>query len=135
VNTTAALRRLEHILPRLTGDKALRDEAVAIVRGMIDTQEASDTTTVWYGENLLGEPMPRHLRPVFDFVLVNGEGTKEQIARNTGLKEDTVYRYVTRANKYLHANGGKASISWDGSGVARTASISVVVCSFSPPAR
>jgi hypothetical protein len=136
VSTTADLRRLDFILSKLTGDKRLRDEAQAIVRGMIDAQARENTTTEWWAENgPTGKPLSGQEKRVVDFVVVNGSATKKELARHLGVGEDAAYRYVSRANTHLHDEGGKASISWDGSGAARTATISVVVSSFSPPAR
>lgn len=136
MNTTAALHRLERDIIRQGGDQKLRDANVAIVRGMIDAQAREQATTVWWDTNgPTGEPLPNKERAIVNFVVVNGSATKKELAAHLGVGEDTAYRYVSRANTHLHAEGGKASISWDGSGVARTASISVVVSSFSPPAR
>jgi hypothetical protein len=132
VNTTAALRRLERILPRLTGDKALRDEAVSIVRGMIDAQAP---TVVWWDDYGPETPLSPANRLLVDFVVVNGEATKEELAAHLGVDEDSAYRYVARADKQLLERGGKATISWDGSGVARTATTSIVVSQVSPPAK
>jgi hypothetical protein len=131
VNTTDALRRLEHILPRLTGDKALRDEAVELVRGMIDAQAP---TAVWWDKYGPDRPLSPATRRLIDFVLVNGAATKEELAAHLNVDEDSAYRYVGRADEQLLARGGKATISWDGSGVARTATTSVTTCSFTLPA-
>lgn len=132
MNTTAALRRLEHILPRLTGDKALRDEAVAIVRGMIDAQAS---TAVWWDTYGPDRDLSPRARQLVDFVVANGGATEGQIATFLGINEDNARKLVKRADDQLLERGGKATISWDGSGVARTATTSVVVCSFSPLAR
>ncbi len=132
MNTTAALRRLERILPRLTGDKALRDEAVSIVRGMIDAQAP---TVVWWDDYGPETPLSPTNRRLVDFVVVNGKATKKELAAHLGVEEDTAYKYVSNADRQLLERGGKATISWDGHGLARTATTSLVVCSFSPPAR
>jgi hypothetical protein len=124
VNTTAALRRLEHILPRLTGEKALLDEATAIIRGMIDAQAP---TVVWWNQYGPDRPLSPVNRRLVDFVILNGEATKKELAAHLGVDEDSAYRYVARADQQLLDRGGKATISWDGSGVARTATTSIVV--------
>ena len=135
MNTTAALRRLERDIIRQGGDKKLLDANVAIVRGMIDAQAASDTTTVWWDEYGPDRDLSRRARQLVDFVVVNGGATEEQIAAALGINEDNARKLVKRADDQLLERGGKATISWDGRGVARTATTSVVVCSFSPPTR
>jgi hypothetical protein len=74
-------------------------------------------------------------RQLVDFVVANGGATEGQIATFLGINEDNARKLVKRADDQLLERGGKATISWDGSGVARTATTSVVVCSFSPLAR
>lgn len=131
MNTTAALRLLERDIIRQGGDQKLRDANVAIVRGMIDAQAP---TAVWWDQYGPDRPLSDTIRRLLEFVVVNGEATKKELAAHLGVDEDSAYRYVGRADEQLLARGGKATISWDGSGVARTATISVTVCSFSPAA-
>lgn len=130
MNTTAALRRLEQIVPRLTGDKTLRDEAVAIVRGLIDAQAS---TVVWWDQYGPDRPLSPVNRRLLDFVVINGAATKKELAAHLGVDEESAYRYVGRADAQLLERGGKATISWDGSGVARTATTSIVVSQISLP--
>lgn len=132
MNTTAALRRLEQIIPRLTGDKALRDEAVALVRNLIDDQAS---TVVWWDQYGPDRPLSPANRRLVDFVVINGAATKKELASHLGVDEKSAYRYVGRADGQLLDRGGKATIFWDGNGVARTATTSIVVSHISPPTR
>ncbi len=132
MSTTAALRRLEQIVPRLTGDKALRAEAVALVRQLIDDQAS---TGVWWDQYGPDRPLSPVNQRLLDFVVVNGAATKKDLAAHLNVDEDSAYRYVSKADNQLLERGGRATISWDGSGVARTATTSIVVSQISPPAR
>jgi len=123
VNMTAALRRLEQILPRLTGDKALRDEAVALIRNLIDAQAS---TVEWWDHYGPDRPLSPQTRRLVEFVVVNEGATKKELAAHLDIDEDSAYRTVGRADEQLLERGGKATISWDGSGVARTATTSIV---------
>ena len=132
MSANADLRRLESILERLTGDKKLRDEATRIIRRMIDSQPA---TTVWWDSYGPDRPLSDTNRRIFDFVVVNGQATKEELAVHLNVDEDSAYRYVSRADGQLVDRGGKATISWDGNGVARTATTSIIVSNISPRER
>lgn len=131
MDTSADLRRLDHIVSRLTGDKSLRDEAQAIIQRLTESHRKNGTSAWWdtYGP---AEPVSDTSRRIIDFVVLNGQATKAELAAALDKPEDTAYRYVSRANNQLHDNGGKASISWDGGGVARTATISVIVSASTP---
>jgi hypothetical protein len=130
MSTIDDLRRLEHIVARLSGDKALRDEGLEIIRGMIDSQAP---TVVWWDQYGPDRPLSAQNRRIINFVVVNGAATKEELAAHLGVDQDSAYRYVSRADQQLLDRGGKATISWDGSGVARTAATSVVVSAFARP--
>ncbi len=132
MSTDADLRRLGKILERLTGDKRLLDDARAIVRRMIDAQPA---TTVWWETYGPDRPLSDTNRRIIDFVVVNGQANKKELAAHLGVDEDSAYRYVSRADGQLLDRGGKATISWDGSGVARTATTSIVVSHIPPQER
>lgn len=119
MNTTAALRRLERILPRLTGDKSLRDEAVSIVRGMIDAQEATSASTEWwatYGpepgrEWRPGIPLSPKPRALVDQIVTFGPCPVEQVAVSLGIEPENARRLVSRADTELLDRGGKATIA------------------------
>lgn len=126
------LRRLGAILERLTGDKALRDEAKAIVRRLSDTPPS---TVDWWDTFGPNRPLSPTNRAIIDFVVVNGQATKQELAAHLNTDEENAYRYVSRADEQLLERGGKATISWDGRGVARTAATSIVVSNFPPRSR
>lgn len=136
MNTTAALRRLEQIVPRLTGDKALRDEAVAIVRGLIDAQAS---TVVWWGqygpepgkEWRPGLPLPPRPMALVDYIVLNGPSPVAAVAANLGIEEDNLRRVVSRADTQLVDRGGKATISIS-AGMVQTATTSIVGGSSTP---
>jgi len=129
VNTTAALRRLERILPRLTGDKALRDEAVSIVRGMIDAQEATSASTEWwatYGPRPVDEwrpgmPLPPKAQALVDCIVLNGPSPVPEVARFLEIDESYARRLVSRAGEELMDRGCKATISIAGGMVSTSA--------------
>lgn len=118
MNTPAGLRRLEQILPRLTGDKALRDEAVAIVRAMIDAQAVEDTTTRWWAENgpppekewRPGHPLPPKPTALFDYIVLNGPSKVAVVSSNLEIDDHYTRRLVSRADTELLNRGGKATI-------------------------
>ena len=126
------LLRLGKIIERLTTDKALLDEAKAIVRRIADAQARESTTTEWWATYGPDKPVSNSSRRIIDFVVVNGEATKEELANHLGVEEETAYRYVSRADDQLLDRGGKATISFDGTGVARTATTSIVVSHIPP---
>lgn len=126
------LRRLDEIIGKLTGDKALRDEAKAIVRRMIDAQARDNTTTQWWRENPPIRPLSQKVHDCVDFVVVNDGATDEEIAVQLGIGRDNARRLVHRADDQLLERVRKVSISWDGSGVARTATTSIVVSAITP---
>lgn len=135
MSTSSDLRRLEEIVGKLSGEKALRDEAKAIIRGMIDAQARDSTTAAWWGENGPKRPLSPQARRVVDFVVVNDGATVREIATNLGIEEDNARRLVNRADDQLLDREGKATISWDGTGVARTATTSIVVSHIQPRRR
>lgn len=130
MSTDANLRRLEEIVGKLSGDNALRDEAKAIIRGMIDAQARDSVTTRYWRENPPAKPLSPKVRQLVDFVVVNDGATEAELAASLGIKEDNARRLVHRADDQLVERVGKVSISWDGSGVARTATTSIVVSSL-----
>jgi hypothetical protein len=128
------LRRLEHIIGKLVGDKALLREGLEIVRGMIDSQAVSDTTTVWWGETgpapgrewKPGEPLEPALRRVVDLTVVRDQLPVDTGAALLGLSPETFRRYVSRADTELIERGCKATIFISG-GMVQTATTSIVV--------
>lgn len=130
MSTTAALRRLERILPRLTGDKALRDEAVALVRAMIDAQETTSASTEWwatYGPRPVDEwkpgmPLPPKSRALVDCIVLNGPSPVPEVARFLEIDESYARRLVSRAGEELMDRGCKATICIAG-GMVHTSSI------------
>jgi hypothetical protein len=131
----ADLRRLGAILERLAGEQKLRDEAKAIVCRMITAQARESTTTEWWATYGPNKPVSNSSRRIIDFVVINGEATKEELATHLGVEEETAYRYVSRADDQLLDRGGKATISFDGTGVARTAITSIIVSNIPPRKR
>jgi hypothetical protein len=129
MNTTAGLRRLEQILPRLSGDKGLRDEAIALVRAMIDAQAEECASTEWwatYGprpsdEWRPGIPLPPKSRALVDCIVLNGPSPVPEVARHLGIKETNARRLVNRADDELTDRGCKATISIAG-GMVQTSS-------------
>ena len=124
----AELERLEHIIQRLTGDKALRDEAIAIVKQLKTGLIKETGTTAWWQE--FG-PKSKALSPqcqrAVDLVVTNNGVSVRELASTLDTTEETAYRLVTRANNQLHDRGGAASISWNGNRIAHTATISAIV--------
>lgn len=131
MDTSADLRRLDYIVSRLTGDKSLRDEAQAIIQRLTESHRKNGTLAWWdtYGPS---KPVSDTSRRIIDFVVLNGQATKAELAAALDQPEDNAYRYVFRANDQLHERGGTATIFWDGSGVARTATMSVIVSASTP---
>lgn len=131
MNVDADLRRLEAILSRLTGDKALRDEAKAIVRRMI---EARPSTVVWwdqYGpspkkEWRPGHPLPPKPLALVDYIVLNGPSPVSVVASSLEIDEAYARRLVSRTDTELHNRGGKAEISI-AAGMVHTATTSIVV--------
>jgi uncharacterized protein YidB (DUF937 family) len=128
----ADLRRLGVILERLAGEQKLRDEAKAIVCRMITAQAREGTTTEWWATYGTNKPVSDSIRRVIDFSVINDGATTKELAAHLGVDEETAYRYVSRADDQLLDRGGKATISFDGTGVARTATTSIIVSNISP---
>jgi hypothetical protein len=130
----ADLRRLEHIIGKLVGDKALLREGLKIVRGMIDSQAVSDTTTVWWGETgpppgrewKPGEPLTPTPRRVVDLTVVSERLSVDAGAAQLGMSPETFRRNVNRADTEMHERGCKATIFISG-GMVQTATTSIVV--------
>lgn len=119
MNAAASLRRVEHILSRLTGDKALRDEAISLVREIIDDQELTSQSSEWwatYGpmpgdEYKPGEPLRPRQRAVVDQVVTFGPCSVDQVALSLGVEHDNARKIVSRADIELLERGSKAAIS------------------------
>jgi len=119
MNNLVDLLRLERILPRLTGDKALRDEAVSIVRTMIDAQAEESVSTEWwatYGpepgrEWRPGIPLSPRPRALVDQIVTFGPCPVEQVAVSLGIEPENARRLVSRAGTELLNRGGKATIA------------------------
>jgi hypothetical protein len=116
----ADIRRLEKIVGRLTGDKALRDEAIAIIRGMIDAQESTSASAEWWANN--GCEPDRHWRPgisqlspkprsLVDLIVVFGPDKVNDVARQLGIEPQNARRLVARTDTELLDRGAKAMIS------------------------
>jgi len=137
MSLTADLCRLERIIARLTGEKALLDEAKKLVRRSIVAQETEASSTEWGATYLPNKPLTPQVRRLVDFVVANGKARNEEIAAALDITEAYARRLVHRADEQLLLNdgGGKVTIGFDGSGIARTASTSIVVSSFLPPDR
>jgi hypothetical protein len=130
----ADLRRLEEIVARLTGERAIRDEAISLVRQMIDAQATSDTATVWWGENgpapgreyEPGKPLSPKPLALVDLT-VNSEVLPVRAgAAELGVSPETLRRYVSRADTEMHNRGCKATI-FISRGMVQTATTSIVV--------
>lgn len=119
MNAAASLRRVEHILTRLTGDKALRDEALAIVREIAEDQEITSQSAEWwatYGptpgnEYKPGEPLPPKCRALVDQVVTFGPCSVDQVAISLDIGHEYARRLVSRADGHLFEGGSKAAIS------------------------
>jgi hypothetical protein len=123
----ADLRRLEEIVARLTGEKALRDEAKDIVRRLITGSD----TAAWWADHGPERPLPPAPRSLVDYVVVNGQASVSEIAATLDIEEEYARRLVSRADTALLERGGKATISISG-GIVRTAATSIVVSSLRP---
>jgi hypothetical protein len=134
MSTITDLRRLEHIIGKLVGDNALRREGLELVRGMIESQAVSDTTTAWWGENgppagrewKTGEPVTPTPRRVVDLTVVSDQLPVDAGAAQLGVSAETFRRYVSRADTEMYERGCKATIFISG-GMAQTATTSIVV--------
>jgi hypothetical protein len=93
---------------------------------------ATGTTAWWQEFGPKGKPLAPQCERAVDLVVTNHGASVTELARTLVITEDNAYRLVTRANNQLHDRGGAASISWDGTKIARTATISVVVSPFPP---
>lgn len=135
MSLTADLCRLERIIARLTGEKALLDEAKKLIRRSIASQETEASSTEWWATYGPKKPVSNRPRQLIDLVVANGEASPEEIATALDITEGNARKLVHRASNQLLFNdgGGKVTIGFDGSGIARTASTSIVVSSFSPP--
>jgi hypothetical protein len=128
----ADLRRLDHILSRLTGDKALRDEAKAIVNRMID---APAPTAAWWDRH--GPPPDREWKPgvavlpprslrLWDCIIDRGPSSVREVSLFLGIDEAYARRLVSRADTEMLNRGGNATIAID-AGMIRTAIRTIVV--------
>jgi hypothetical protein len=132
MSTTNDLRRLEHIVARLSGDKNLLEEAKAIVRGMIDAHTSTSATTIWwetYGpkkEWQPGIPLPPTPRRLVDLIVTAGPLPLNAVAANLCIDEEYARRLVSRTDTQLLDRGGKATISIS-AGMVHTATTSFVV--------
>jgi hypothetical protein len=119
------LRRLGKIIERLTGDKALLDEAKAIVRRTVDAQPS---TAAWWDRHGPDTAQPLSPRPrgLLDLIVVNGPSRVDEVAANLGIEEDYARRLVSRTDTELLNRGGKATI-YISAGMVQTAATSIVV--------
>ena len=119
MNAAASLRRVEHILTRLAGDKALRDEALSLVREIIEDQELTSLSAEWwatYGpppgnEYKPGEPLKRRQRALVDQIVTFGPCSVDQVALSLGVENENARKIVSRADIELLESGSKAAIS------------------------
>jgi|688.fasta_scaffold396110_3 hypothetical protein len=134
MSTIDDLRRLERDILRQGGDHNLRAANVAIVRGMIEAQEASDTTTVWWAETgpppgreyKPGEPLRPTPRRVVDLTVVSDRLPVGAGAAQLGMSPETFRRNVQRADTEMLERGCKATI-FISAGIVQTATTSIVV--------
>lgn len=122
------LQRLQTLLSRLTGDKAVRDEAVQLVQQLLAVSPAFDDWWETYGpkqEWKPGHPLPPQSRRLIDFIRVSGEATPAEIAANLEIDEDYARRLVSRTSTRLLDTGANATISISG-GVCRTAAMTAI---------
>jgi hypothetical protein len=110
----ADIRRLEKIVVRLTGDRALRDEAIAIIRGMIEAQESTSASAEWWATTGPDRPLNQKPRALVDYVVVNHQASVKEIAVQLNIDDDYARRLVNRADKELLDRGAKAMISITG---------------------
>ena len=117
MNTVESLRRLEHIVSRLTGDKALRDEATSLVRKIISSQQTTSSSAEWwakYGPSTKQQPGPAispQPRALVDLIVTLGPCPVDQVATSLQVSPDYARRLVNRADTQLLDRGGKATIS------------------------
>jgi hypothetical protein len=132
MSTTSDLRRLEHIVAHLSGDKALLDEAKEIVRRMIDAQASTSATAGWwdtYGpekEWRPGIPLSPKPRELVDLIVTSGASPLNAVAATLGIDEAYARRLVSRTDTELLDRGGKATISIS-AGMVHTATTPIVV--------
>lgn len=120
------LRRLGEIVERLAGDKALLDEAKAIVRRVVDTRPS---TVVWWDCHGTPPGVPQlsnRARALVDYIVANGPSRVDEVAIQLGIDEDNARRLVSRTDTQLLERGGRATIHI-AAGMVQTAAISVVV--------
>ena len=121
----ADLRRLEEIVARLAGDKALRDEAKEILRRLVSTSG----TAGWWATHGPDRPLAQKPRALVDYVVVNGQASVREIAATLNIDDDYARRLVSRADTALVDHGGKATISISG-GIVRTATTMIISSSW-----